>query len=98
MAVNKIEIKTGVEMPPKPRRRSKYEAAHIALAEGPIGEGFDIELPDEWDIENTRLSLQEHAQSVLGGIRLKTRTRDEKTLWVLKEKAKAGKNGTKGKK
>ena len=49
MAVNKIKIKTGVDMPPRPKRRSKYEAAHLALAEGPRREAFEIPLPKDWN-------------------------------------------------
>ena len=61
MAVNKIKIKTGVDMPPRPKRRSKYEAAHLALAEGPVGEAFEIPLPKDWVPDNARLSLTEYA-------------------------------------
>ena len=96
MAVNKIQIKTGVDMPPRPRRRSKYEAAHFALAEGPIGEAFEIPLPKEWIPDNARLSLAEYAQQMIEDRRVEIRVEGQ-SLFILKEKAKSGKNGTKGK-
>ena len=97
MAVNKIKIKTGVEMPPRPKRRSKYEAAHLALAEGPVGEAFEIPLPKDWVPDNARLSLAEYAQQMIVDYRVTIRVLGQ-SLFVLKEKEKAATNGTKGRK
>ncbi len=91
---DKIEIRTGVEMPPKARRKSKYEAGHLALAEGPVDEAFEIPLPDEWVPENARLSLAEYAEEMLADLQVTLRAQ-EQSLFVTKETKKRGQNGTK---